>query len=64
MTHHYEGVEAATRSQLTKLPPCDLEAVIRFFESMAALRSTRCPESESVHPYSIESGRTESILYD
>jgi hypothetical protein len=40
MAHHYEGIEAATRSQLAKLPPRDLEAVIRFSESMAALRST------------------------
>ena len=35
----YENVEAQTRRQLATLPQRDLEAVIRFFESLAALRS-------------------------
>jgi DNA-binding MarR family transcriptional regulator len=40
MANHYQGIEAATRGQLARLSPRELEAVIRFFESMAALRST------------------------
>ena len=35
----YEGVERATRRQLAKLPPRDLEAVIRFFEAIAVVRA-------------------------
>src|SRR5580700_598166 len=30
----YEGVEAETRRMLALLPPSDLEAVVRFFETM------------------------------
>jgi DNA-binding MarR family transcriptional regulator len=35
----YEGVERATRRQLAKLPQRDLEAVIRFFEAIAVVRT-------------------------
>lgn len=35
----YEGVERTTRRQLAKLPPRDLEAVIRFFEAIAVVRT-------------------------
>lgn len=35
----YENIEAQTRRQLATLSQRDLEAVIRFFESLAALRS-------------------------
>jgi len=34
----YEGVEATTRQQLATLAPRDLEAVVRFFEALAAVR--------------------------
>ena len=34
----YEGVEAATRRQLATLAPRDLEAVIRFFETLGHVR--------------------------
>jgi MarR family transcriptional regulator, organic hydroperoxide resistance regulator len=34
----YEGVESETRRLLATLPPRDLEAVIRFFETMGAAR--------------------------
>ena len=34
----YEGVEAGTRRQLATLAPHDLEAVIRFFEALGAIR--------------------------
>ena len=34
----YEGVEAETRQLLGKLPKRDLEAVVRFFETMDAAR--------------------------
>src|ERR1700722_11299555 len=33
----YEGVEAETRRMLALLPPSDLEAVVRFFETMRAV---------------------------
>jgi hypothetical protein len=33
----YEGVEAETRRLLALLPPSDLEAVVRFFETMRAV---------------------------
>lgn len=35
----YEGVERETRRLLATLPPRDLEAVIRFFETMGAART-------------------------
>jgi len=34
----YEGVEAGTRRQLATLSSRDLEAVIRFFETLASVR--------------------------
>src|ERR1700691_3259019 len=37
----YEGVENETRRQLAKLPQSDLEAVVRFFESLHAVRRDR-----------------------
>jgi DNA-binding MarR family transcriptional regulator len=40
LANHYRGIEADTRRQLAKLSPRDLEVVIHFFESMAAIRST------------------------
>src|SRR6202167_6565268 len=37
----YEGIENETRRQLAKLPQSDLEAVVRFFESLHAVRRDR-----------------------
>jgi DNA-binding MarR family transcriptional regulator len=37
----YEGVENETRRQLATLPQSDLEAVVRFFESLHAVRRDR-----------------------
>jgi hypothetical protein len=34
----YEGVEKVTRQGLAKLPEQDLEAVVRFFETLEAAR--------------------------
>jgi MarR family transcriptional regulator, organic hydroperoxide resistance regulator len=34
LARHYEGVESETRRLLTTLPQHDLEAVIRFFETI------------------------------
>jgi DNA-binding MarR family transcriptional regulator len=40
LANHYEGIETGTRRELARLSARDQEAVIRFFESMANLRST------------------------
>src|SRR6202021_2391866 len=37
----YEGVENDTRRQLATLPQSDLEAVVRFFETLEAVRTER-----------------------
>jgi len=37
----YEGVESETRRLIAKLPQRDLEAVIRFFETLAEARTSR-----------------------
>jgi hypothetical protein len=37
----YRGVERETRSRLATLPQGDLEAVIRFFEALQAVRANR-----------------------
>jgi MarR family transcriptional regulator, organic hydroperoxide resistance regulator len=37
----YEGVENETRRLLATLPPSDLEAVVRFFETMHDVRQDR-----------------------
>lgn len=37
----YEGVEKETRRLLATLPQSDLEAVVRFFETMQAVRTER-----------------------
>ncbi len=37
----YEGVEKETRRLLATLPPSDLEAVVRFFETMHDVRRDR-----------------------
>jgi MarR family transcriptional regulator, organic hydroperoxide resistance regulator len=37
----YEGVEAETRERLDLLSPGDLDAVVRFFEAMGAVRGSR-----------------------
>ncbi len=37
----YEGVEKETRRLLATLPEGDLEAVVRFFETLAAVRTER-----------------------
>ncbi len=37
----YEGVENETRRLLATLPQADLEAVVRFFEAMHAVRTER-----------------------
>jgi len=38
LARHYEGIEAETRRLLATLPQRDLDAVIRFFETMGADR--------------------------
>jgi MarR family transcriptional regulator, organic hydroperoxide resistance regulator len=40
LTSLYEGVEKVTRQGLGKLPEQDLEAVVRFFETLDAARTT------------------------
>jgi len=37
----YEGVESETRRLLATLPQSDLEAVVRFFETLGAVRTDR-----------------------
>jgi hypothetical protein len=37
----YEGVEKETRRSLATLPQSDLEAVVRFFETLEAVRTER-----------------------
>src|SRR5271154_2719585 len=39
----YEGVETETRRLLGTLPQADLEAVVRFFEAMQAVRTSEEP---------------------
>jgi DNA-binding MarR family transcriptional regulator len=41
----YEGVERETRRMLAKLPQSDLEAVVRFFETLHAVRTERAEPS-------------------
>jgi DNA-binding MarR family transcriptional regulator len=43
----YEGVEKETRRALATLPEHDLEAAIRFFETLATARSRRGPLTPS-----------------
>ena len=42
----YEGVENETRRVLATLPQSDLEAVVRFFETLHAART----DSDALHP--------------
>jgi len=42
----YEGVESETRRLLATLPQSDLEAVVRFFEMLGAVRTERDANSE------------------
>ena len=41
----YEGVEKETRRMLAMLPQSDLEAVVRFFETLQAVRTERTEPS-------------------
>ncbi len=41
----YEGVESETRRKLATLPQRDLKAVVRFFETLSAVRT----DSDAVH---------------
>jgi hypothetical protein len=43
----YAGVEAETRRLLATLSPSDLEAVIRFFRTLAAARASAAVTKET-----------------
>ena len=47
MAGMYEEVESETRRQLGTLPPRDLEAVVRFFETMGKVRAERAPVAKA-----------------